>query len=78
MIYRWKDALRQVKETLVWSDQLERTELLPFGKSNGNAEGLARLKPGENQPIKLSVVYDSPKPSRHEGDFGVWVDAYDL
>lgn len=78
VVYRWNDALLQEKETLVWSDQLEKRQLSPCEKSNGNAEGLARLKQSETQPLKLLVVYDSPKPSRRQGDFGVWADAFDL
>jgi hypothetical protein len=77
VLYRWRGAINTADEKLVRGDQLVRELEIPFGSGTDHAEGIAII-PGEEQPLQILVVYDSPSSKRKEGSGAVRADVFDL
>jgi hypothetical protein len=77
VLYRWKSAVTAVNETLVRGEQLVRELEIPFGSGADHAEGIAII-PGQDQPLEILVVYDSPSSKRKEGVQAVRADVFEL
>jgi len=63
-VYRWKQALNQTGDSIIWSKSIRQELALPFGNGVDHAEGMTFL---HNDPGKLLVCYDSPRPDRIDG-----------
>jgi hypothetical protein len=71
-IYRWKDALNQRADSLTAKKDLAKLVTVPFGVTKDHAEGLSRVT---DAPPSVLVCYDSPAPSRLDGEDGSGVKA---
>ncbi len=76
-VYRWPDAVKQEKSSIVHRKELERLFDVPHGhgKTSGQdkAEGMALYD--DNHVL---IVFDSPTEKRKQGDNGVKADIYKL
>jgi hypothetical protein len=63
-VYRWKQALQQTGDSITWGQLLRQELALAFGNGVDHAEGMTFL---QNDPGKLLVCYDSPRPERIQG-----------
>jgi hypothetical protein len=81
-LYRWKKALDQTADSLIWRDGLPRVLEIPHGniadKTDGkdHAEGIALLR----DPLSVMVCYDSPSDARIDGEHkdGVIADIFEI
>jgi len=76
-IYRWKGAINNQNESLVRAEQLVHELEIQFGLRTDHAEGITLIS-GDEEPLQILVVYDSPSANRKEGDNGVRADVFDL
>lgn len=70
-LYRWRDALKVAKETVVGARELGRPMAIPYGRGVDHAEGICLVpKPARSgdKDAQLLVLYDSPDASRLKGD----------
>jgi len=81
-VYRWKKALDQSADSLIWRDELKRVLEIPHGniadgtEGKDHAEGIALLP----DPLSVMVCYDSPSEARIDGSHkdGVIADIFKL
>jgi hypothetical protein len=76
-IYRWKKALESKSDSLTGRDDLIKVITVPFGERTDHAEGLSIVT---RDPLSVLVSYDSPNPSRFDGQDGSGVsgDIFDV
>jgi hypothetical protein len=70
-VYRWVDALKVDRETVVGAKELGRPMALPYGRGVDHAEGICFLPKAArdgDKDAQLLVLYDSPAAKRLKGD----------
>jgi len=82
-IYRWRKALENTTEALVWQKDLERVLAVPFGQGTSagrdHAEGISLIAKSGG-PLSVMICYDSPADARLVKDHPelVAVDVFDI
>ena len=77
-VLRWRGGFASDKESVVFTDQLEKVLEVPFGQGNDHAEGMCLFQSGEQPGEVLMIVYDSAAQSRKHGDTDVDGDLFIL
>lgn len=76
-LYRWREALRNKSEAMIWKP--EKICEIPFGQGKDHAEGLALIRNGAGK-LEAVICYDSPYQARLPDDRPeqVMVDIFSL
>ncbi|VVO75215.1 hypothetical protein PS903_01476 [Pseudomonas fluorescens] len=77
-VLRWRGGFASGKESVVFTDQLEKVLEVPFGQGNDHAEAMCLFKTGEQPGDVLLILYDSAAQSRKHGDTDVEGDLFVL
>lgn len=80
-LFRWKGALDQASDALVWAEELEKLLEVPYGtgsnRGRDHAEGIT-LTAAQGGLLSVLICYDSPAAARMHGPDKVRVDLFDL
>jgi hypothetical protein len=75
-VFRWKDALKEDRETMVWPDEFAGPGLeVPHGTGVDRAEGISLIPDAASS---ILVVYDAPSDERKAGERTVRADVFKL
>jgi hypothetical protein len=76
-VFRWKDALKENQEAMVWPDEFMGPGLsIQHGIGEDRAEGISLM--ADTNPQSILVVYDAPSADRKVGDRAVRADVFEL
>ena len=78
LVFRWRGDFASDKESVVFTDQLEKVLEVPFGQGSDHAEAMCLFETGEQPGEVLLILYDSAAQSRKHGDTDVEGDLFIL
>ncbi|VVP08537.1 hypothetical protein PS874_03068 [Pseudomonas fluorescens] len=78
LVFRWHGDFASDKESVVFTDQLEKVLEVPYGQGNDHAEAMRLFETGEQPGEVLLILYNSAAQSRKHGDTDVEGDLFIL